>query len=187
MAKVRFGAKPWLCPMPVVLVGAMVEGAPNYCTVAYCGIVNHQPPMISIALATNHHTTAGIQATGVFSINIPSQDMVAVTDYCGIVSGNITDKSNLFDTFSGSLDDCPLITACPINLECQVIRTLEPSDTETVFIGEILEVHVSEECVTDSQVDIEKVRPFVFTWDSRYWALGPAIGKAWSIGKEYQP
>ena len=40
--KVPLGAQPFLCPLPVVLVGALVNGKPNYATVAYCGIVHHK-------------------------------------------------------------------------------------------------------------------------------------------------
>ncbi len=185
MTKTALGPRPLLCPMPVVLVGAMVDGKANYCTVAYCGIVNHQPPMISIALATTHHTTVGIRDAGVFSVNIPSVNMVAVTDYCGLVSGKQTDKSNLFTTFPGTLN-VPLIAECPINLECQIHQALHPCAAETVFIGEIMQVYAGDDYLTDGEVDLAKIQPFAFSWDNRYWSLGEPIGVAWEIGKTYR-
>jgi hypothetical protein len=46
MEKLEIGVKTYLYPMPTTLVGAKVRGKPNYLTVAYCGIVNYNPPAI---------------------------------------------------------------------------------------------------------------------------------------------
>ena len=121
MTKKSIGAKTFLYPMPTVLVGAQVEGIPNYLAVAYCGIAHHDPPMIAVSLGKNHYTNIGIKANGTFSVNIPSEDMVEVTDYCGIVSGKKEDKSPLFTSFYGKLKTAPMIEQCPINLECRVV------------------------------------------------------------------
>lgn len=40
MAKVAIGALPLIYPLPAVLVGANVDGKPNFSTYAWCGIVN---------------------------------------------------------------------------------------------------------------------------------------------------
>ena len=90
--KKKIGVRTFLYPMPTVLVGANVEGKPNYLTAAYCGIVNHQPPMVGMSLHKSHHTNLGIRENGTFSINLPSTAMVKITDYVGIVSGHDEDK-----------------------------------------------------------------------------------------------
>ena len=51
MGKIAMGPRPLVCPMPAVLVGAKVDGQPNFITVAWCGIANGDPPMISVAHA----------------------------------------------------------------------------------------------------------------------------------------
>ncbi len=80
MEKKELGARTFLYPMPTVLVGASVAGRPNYLAVAYIGIAQHTPPMIAFALAKTHYTNAGIRENGTFSVNIPSEEQVAVTD-----------------------------------------------------------------------------------------------------------
>ena len=73
--------------MPITLVGATVNGKPNYLTVAHVGIMNHaQPTYITVGLGKMHYTNAGIKENKTFSVNIPSEDMVVKTDYCGIVT-----------------------------------------------------------------------------------------------------
>ena len=103
--KTKLGAKNLLFPMPTILVGANVNGKPNYITIAHCGIValSH----ISISLRKGRYTSSGIKENGTFSVNIPSEEMVKETDYCGLFSGKDTDKSKLFQTFYGTLDTAP--------------------------------------------------------------------------------
>lgn len=185
--KTRIGAKTYMYPMPVVLVGAAVNGKPNYLTVAYCGIVQHVPPMVSVAMGKHHYTNVGVKEHGTFSVNIPSEDMVEVTDYVGIHSGRTVDKSVLFDNFFGLLKTAPMIRECPLNLECRLVQTLDFEGSNELFIGEIVEVYADEQCLTDDLPDIKKIRPLVFSmYDNNYWKVGEQIGRAWNIGKAFQ-
>ncbi len=174
--------------MPVVLVGAHVNGKPNYLTIAYCGIAQHVPPMISVTMGKHHYTNAGIKENGTFSVNIPSEDMVEVTDYVGIHSGRKIDKSTLFEHFYGILKTAPMIRECPLNLECRLVQTVDFQGSNELFIGEIVEVYADERFLTDDLPDIRKIRPMVFSMhDNNYWKIGQHIGRAWKIGKDYQP
>ncbi len=186
MDKKTLGNKSLLYPMPVTLVGANVAGKPNYLTAAWVGIVNREPPMISVALNKRHYTNVGIRENGTFSVNIPSAAMVEATDYCGIVSGYRDDKSDLFDTFYGKLGTAPMIRECPLCLECRVVHVLAPASHET-FIGEIVACYTEERYLTDGAPDPRKLDLMVYThFDRSYWRVGEFVGKAWSIGKGYR-
>ena len=77
-----------LYPTPTVIVGAVVDGKPNFITIAHIGIVNHaKPHLISISMGKVHYTNAGIRENKEFSVNIPSEKLVVETDYVGMVSG----------------------------------------------------------------------------------------------------
>lgn len=172
--------------MPTTLVGARVNGKPNYLTVAFCGVVQASPPMIAVTLGKMHHTNEGIRENQCFSVNIPSQDMVEITDYCGIVSGKRTDKSEIFETFYGKLETAPMIRDCPVNLECRLIDILDLGGASEVFIGEIVESYAEERYLCNEIPDIEKIKPIVFSmYDNNYWGIGEHLGKAWSIGKNF--
>ena len=95
--------------MPVSLVGAHVDGKPNFLAVAWFTMVSYKPPRIAIALGKGHYTNPGIKENKTFSVCLPSEDMAEITDYCGIVSGNKTDKSEIFDLFYGELKTAPMI------------------------------------------------------------------------------
>jgi flavin reductase (DIM6/NTAB) family NADH-FMN oxidoreductase RutF len=186
MEKKEIGAKNYFYPMPTTLIGANVNGKPNYLTVAFCGMVNINPPLISAALNKAHYTNPGIKENKTFSVNIPSAEMAKITDYCGLVSGSKVDKSKLFETFYGKLKTAPMIKECPLNLECKLIQTLELSVDE-IFIGEIVAAYAEERYLTDGRPDVKKINPMVFSLhDNNYWKVGELVGRAWSIGKNFK-
>lgn len=185
MEKMKIKNNPVVYPMPVVLVGAEVEGRPNFMAVAWVSVVNINPPLIAVSLS-KHHTNKGINEHREFSINVPGVELVEATDYCGLVSGKAQDKSRVFETFNGELKHAPMIVRCPVTVECKLVQTVDlPS--QTLFIGEMAGVYSEEQYLTDGNLDFQKVKPFVLTMpDNNYWALGDVVGKAWSSGKSLE-
>ena len=187
MTKKKIGPSSILFPMPSTIIGANVNGKPNFLTVAYCGIVEAKPPLIMISLGKSHFTNDGIKENKTFSVNIPSADMAEATDYVGIYSGKDTDKSKVFDVFYGELKTAPMIEEVPLNLECKLVKNVDLSIKHDVFIGEIVQTHVKEECLTNGVPDIHKVDPIIYaTKIQSYVRVGDVIGKAWKIGENYK-
>lgn len=182
--KKKIGPTTLLYPMPAVLIGSVVDGRPNFMTAAWAGIACSIPPCISVAIQPVRHTHKGLKANLAFSVNIPSTNMAREVDFCGIYSGTKTDKSDLFHVFYGLIEAAPLIEECPINFECRVVRELALG-SHTLFIGEVMETHVNENCMTDQKIDALKVDPLIFTSATRqYHRLGEAVAPAFSIGKK---
>lgn len=173
-----------LYPMPTTLVGATVNGKPNFLAVAHVGILNHGTPQyLSIGLAKVHYSNAGIRENNSFSICLPSQDLMVETDYCGIMTGKKTDKAALFDLFYGELETAPMIRQCPVNMEMKLHDVLD-FKTHDIFIGELMNTHADESVLTDGKIDITKVRPLLFDMASiQYYGLGESLGKCWNVGK----
>jgi len=185
MEKINLGSTIPVYPMPVSLVGALVEGKPNFLAVAWFTMVSYKPPRIAIALGKGHHTNPGIKENRTFSVCLPSEDMVEVTDYCGIVSGKKTDKSEVFDLFYGELKTAPMIKDCPLCMECEVVDVVESSLNE-IFIGEIRGIYTEERFLTGGKMDFRKMKPLILSQpDTSYWSLGEPVAPAWSIGKKY--
>lgn len=109
MTKTKYNKQPLIYPMPAVVVGAAVDGRPNFVTLGNCGILCTSPAVIYISTDKSHHTNKGIKENLAFSINIPSADLAAKVDYCGLVSGRNTDKLKVFECFYGSGDKIPMI------------------------------------------------------------------------------
>jgi flavin reductase (DIM6/NTAB) family NADH-FMN oxidoreductase RutF len=186
MKKVLLNPQPLLCAPPVVLVGTMVNGKPNFMTVAWVGVANSNPPMVSVALRPTRYTLKGM-INKEFSVNIPSADIVKETDFCGMVSGAEVDKVEVckFQIFYGTLKNAPLIEQCPVNLACKVEHILELG-THRLIIGQVMETHISDSCLTEGKPDLKKIKPFLYGMGapSEYYTLGDSIGRGFSIGKD---
>lgn len=170
--------------MPVCLLGTKVDGKPNFNTIAWFNMVGYQPDLIGVSSGKTHYTNKGIHENRTFSINIPSTDMVVVTDYCGLHSGAQVDKSGLFEVFYGDLKSAPMIRECPVNIECKLSRIVKFPHDEYI-VGEIAAVYSEEKYITRGKLDIQKISPLIFESVCGYWKLGEYIAKAFDIGKIY--
>ncbi len=190
MGKIQLGPKALIYPMPVLLIGANVDGKPNFMTAAWSGIANGEPPMISVGIRLQRYTLKGIKQNLTFSVNVPSTDLMKEADYCGIRTGSKANKVEVcqFNLFYGKLNNAPLIEQCPVNLECKVVQMLELG-THSLVIGEIEEAYISESCLTDGKPDVDKIKPLIYIPEptEEYRAFGEVIGKAFRVGKELNP
>jgi len=170
-----------LYPMLTTIVGAMVNGKPNFITIAHVGVMDLNT--ISLGMFKGHYTNAGIKEMKTFSVNIPSIDIVEKTDYCGLVSGKKVDKSALFEVFYGKLKNAPMIKECPINMECKLVKTVD-FPKHDIFMGRVMNTYYSEKIMSHGALDQHKFQPILFTMqDKGYWKLGERFADAWSVGK----
>jgi flavin reductase (DIM6/NTAB) family NADH-FMN oxidoreductase RutF len=174
-------------PHPTVLVGANTDGKPDFAAVAWTGVAASNPPSVTIALQPHRYSLKGIYQNRAFSVNVPSTDLVKETDYCGLVSGKDADKVKdcKFKVFYGNLKAAPLIEQCPINLVCEAIHFLNLG-SHVLVVGRVVEMYISEECLTDGKPDIDKVKPFAFG-PGGYYPIGEAFAKAFKVGWEIKP
>jgi len=180
--KIKLGPKNCLYPMPTTLIGAMVNSKPNYAAIAHVGIMDLSS--VSLGMNKSHYTNHGIKENKAFSVNVPSVRQVKETDYCGLVSGKNADKASSFTTFYGTLRTAPLIKECPINMECELIKTVDFPNHD-IFIGRIIETYCEETVLKESVVDFSKVQPLLFVMNDRsYYRIGRRIAGAWEVGKE---
>ena len=183
MAKVNIGDQAYVMPMAATILGSHLEDRPNFMALAWLTRVNFKPPMLGVAVNQGHASHRAIVETGEFSVNFPSAEMVEITDYVGLVSGKRVDKSNLFTIFYGELRGAPMISECPLTMECKLVKTVE-LPTNSFFIGEIVGAYSEERFLTSGAPDIKKINPFLLTMpDNGYWSVGELIGRAWSVGK----
>jgi flavin reductase (DIM6/NTAB) family NADH-FMN oxidoreductase RutF len=188
MNKSKLGAKTFLYPMPTVLLGSKINSQPNFATIAYCGVVQHQPPLIAFGSGKGHRSNEAIRKTKSFSLNLPSTAMMKVTDFCGLSSSATSDKAKLFKVFYGVLGNAPMIEECPLNLECKLVAVLDFGGTNEIFVGEVIESYAEEQYLTRGLPDMQKLDPLLFSMhDNHYWSIGSPLGEAWNVGKTLKP
>ncbi len=164
-----------LNPLPVALVGALVDGRPNYLVIGYISPFNFGKH-IFFSLYKKRFTRKGIHQNQTFSVNIPSRKILKETKICGSKSGRDFDKSGIFDSFYGLLETAPMIRQCPITMECRVTEILDYDPNEGI-IGEVVSSYVNSECLAEGKLDLRKVDAFVWATggDGHYYEIGERL------------
>jgi len=107
-----------LMPIPAALVSCGEHKVnPNIITVAWCGIVCSEPPMISISVRENRHSFKLIKESGEFVVNVTGADIVKEVDFCGVNSGRDVDKFKA----TGLTPLPPSKVKSPLIKECRLI------------------------------------------------------------------
>lgn len=113
-----------LSPVPAVMVSCGEGENKNIITIGWTGIINSDPPITYISVRKSRHSHHIIEETGEFVINLTTEKLAYATDYCGVKSGRDVDKFKELNLTpeTGEKVRCPMITQCPVNLECRVME-----------------------------------------------------------------
>lgn len=173
--------------MPVYLIGANVDGKPNFMAAAWSGVACAEPLILSVPIRHVRHTLKGVEENGTLSFCLPPIDLVKETDFCGIFSGSKVDKVEAcgFEVFYGKLGSAPMIGQCPVNFECSVHEKIDLG-SHVLVLSKVEEIHVADSCLKDGRPDLDRMSAFVYstTPEKEYRKIGEAIAKAYSVGKE---
>ncbi len=182
------GAKILFYPTPVMVVGTYdKEGRPNVMTAAWGGVCCSAPPSIAVSLRKATYSYGNLVERKAFTISIPSEAHMKEADYFGMVSGKNEDKFKAtgLTPVRSQVVDAPYVGEFPFIVECRLIHTVEIG-LHTQFIGEVADIKVDPSVLSENGTtpDIEKLRPLIFTPESRlYYGVGNLLGKAFSVGK----
>jgi flavin reductase (DIM6/NTAB) family NADH-FMN oxidoreductase RutF len=175
MSKIELTPKPILIPLPAVMVSCAADGyQPNIITISWIGIVNSEPPMLSISVTPQRFSYNILKKSGEFVVNLTSEDNLKAVDFCGTKSGCDVDKFNKLNLtpVKASRVSAPLIKECPINLECQ-IRQSSILGTHEMFVSEIVAMHIDEDCLdAKGRPDIDKIKPLAYCTGARQYRGG---------------
>lgn len=153
-----------LYPVAVVLI--TTGGAtPSVMTCNRIISCSAEPPRLAISVRPNRYSHSLIRATREFVVNIPTPEQATLCDYLGVVSGREENKIEIVGLkLAPALKvKTPLLTDCPVNIECVVEREIE-LDSHTLFIGLVQAVHIEESLLdANGDVDAEQARGLAYT------------------------
>ena len=168
-------------PTPACLITSLAaDGTPNIITLAETfnisiGVEGYVT--VGLAIVPSRYSHDLIEASGEFTVNIPTADMVREVDRCGTVSGRHHDKfaySGLTPLPATKVKP-PIIAECPVNLECILIDITKAGDHD-LFRGEVVAQHVDEAILNaDGTIAIDRLNPLSYVL-GQYWSLGRHLG-----------
>ena len=178
----NFGTKPWLYPLPVLIIGTYNEdGSADAMNAAWGGLYNADK--VVLCLSAGHKTTANIKTRKAFTVSFADASHVISADYVGIISANNEpqkmEKSG-FHVTKSEFVDAPLIDELPVALECQFLKVNEDGN----IIGQIVNVSADESVLdAEGSIDFTKFRPISFEpAHNSYHVLGEKVGNAFQDG-----
>ena len=188
MTKTIFKGSAMLNPVPVVLITSKnKEGKINVFTVGWIGTACTKPPMITVAIRPERLSYDYIKESGDFVVNLPNFKMVREVDYCGVRSGKQIDKIKEMNfTIENSKDvTAPLISECPVALECKV-KSITPLGTHDLFLAEIVNTHVDNNLIdTNGKIHFEKADLITYSHGEYFSVNSKALGKfGYSVQKK---
>jgi flavin reductase (DIM6/NTAB) family NADH-FMN oxidoreductase RutF len=168
-------------PRPVAWIttvsapGGRVNAAPfssyNY--------VAHSPPMVAVNIGTRagalKDTARNIRETGWFCVNVATEAVMETLHLTGAdYPPEVSEPEALgIALLPGSATPVPRIAASPVHLECRLDQAVTLGrGLNTLYIGEVIEFHLSEELFDGRQVDSVKLRPIARLGGPYYAALG---------------
>lgn len=167
-----------LYPVPPVLVTCHnKKGESNMLTVAWAGTICSTPAMLSISVRKERYSHAMLMETGEFVVNLPTEDLVWETDEAGVRSGRDLNKweSLHLHQEEGKILSVPMISECPVNMECKVKQVLELGSHD-LFLAEIVAVHVDSALLDEKKrLQLEKAKLLAYS-HGQYFGLGNVLG-----------
>jgi flavin reductase (DIM6/NTAB) family NADH-FMN oxidoreductase RutF len=153
----------------------------NFATIGDIAVAGINPPLVMISVNEHHLTMKAIDGNSIFSINIPSSEMLSQVDYAGMYSGHKIDKSNLFDI--EIVDHVPIIVECPINL---IVKERERIQVEhrVILVCDVIQSFVSSKFIIDSKLSLLNMKSVLYGLDNHYYTVGDQVGSGYQEGNK---
>ena len=143
------GATTFLSPVPAVMLSCRGTepgfDRPNLITVAWTGVVNSDPPMLSVSIRPERHSHAQISQSGAFCLNLIDRSLCRAADLCGVKSGRDIDKFAACGLSAREVEGfpAPALEQAPAFLCCRVERVI-PLGSHDLFLSRIEQVYVRD-------------------------------------------
>lgn len=179
MAKQTWKPGNMVYPLPAVMVSAGDKaGNTNIITIAWTGTICTNPAMLYISVRPERYSYDMIRESGEFVVNLTTEALAKVTDYCGVRSGRDVDKwkeTGLTPGKANELSYAPIIEECPVNIECKVTEVKELG-SHHMFMAEVVSVQVDDKYLDETGKFCLNETGLLAYSHGEYLGLGEQIG-----------
>lgn len=181
------------CPQTLFLYGTYTENGEAdfglFCWFTYMFMDNKLGVMC--AIGGDKLTKDRILATGVFSANLVTEEMIDLADYFGTVPGYTPSKRNItIPNTKGAVLDVPVVTSSPVSYELKVRQHFDLNGSDVLFceiINTLQEEDLYEAKTPEERHKImQKYAPVCTTYMSYYSFDGKYIDEWHNLSKKLE-
>ena len=177
--------KSCIAPRPIAWVSSLhPDGTINLAPYSFFNALTSDPPMVMISFNGYHQhggekdTLYNIKARGEFVVNmVPLELKEAMNVTTANVASEIDELALAgLTTEPSELVKPPRVKESPIHLECEFYQEIElpctlPNSINTMIIGTVIGVHISERVLVDGLVDLSRIKPLARLGYMQYTAV----------------
>ena len=156
-------------PRPIGWISSRSDHTNNLAPYSFFNAVAYDPPQVMFASTGSKNdrplgkdSTDNIRETGVFCVNIVEY---AMRCQMNVTSGTYkadVDEFELADIGNCECETiaCLRVAEAPANLECRLTKIVNlPGKNNLVVFGEVIGIHIRDDCLVDGRIDILKFNP----------------------------
>lgn len=155
-----------IVPRPIGWIGSRsAEGLDNLAPFSFFNMVAGTPPTVLFTTGMTRRlkdTLANVRATGVFTVNVVTDEVAAAMN---LTSGDYGPDVDEFEVsgvtkFEAGLVAAPMVAEAKANFECEVrhIHEVGEGPSASVVFGEVMRMHVAEYLLDGTRIDLVALR-----------------------------
>ncbi len=160
-----------IAPRPAVLVTTVDEkGREDVSTFSWITPVSFDPPLIALAIGPNKHSYWNITRINEFVVNIPTEKMLEKVWIAGGPWDPTQSKIQRAKLKTKPAEKVrpPLLSECPVNLEC-IVENARKAGDHVIVIGRVVKIHAKDDAVDDKgNLKVDVIRPPLHVADNLF-------------------
>lgn len=149
-----------VAPRPIGWISTRASTGDNLAPYSFFNAVAYKPMQVMFA-GTYRDSMANAVEAGVFAVNIVAEAALEVMNQTSFPHPRGTDEFVAAGVAKAECEviDCPRVADAPATLECRVVKLVDLLGTEKVLIGEVVGVHIRDDCLVNGRFDPLRFNP----------------------------
>lgn len=147
-------------PRPIAWISTRSARGDNLAPYSFFNAVGYTPPQVMFAGDYRDSMVNAVE-TGVFAVNIVEATALERMNATSARFRHGVDEFAQAGVAKAECTaiDCPRVADAPATLECRVVRLVELLGPERIVIGEVVGVHIRDDCLVNGRFDVTRYHP----------------------------
>jgi flavin reductase (DIM6/NTAB) family NADH-FMN oxidoreductase RutF len=149
-----------VAPRPIGWISTRAGTGDNLAPYSFFNAVGYTPPQVMFA-GDFRDSMANAMDSGVFAVNIVQASALQAMNATSARFPRGTDEFVQAGVAKAECVaiNCPRVADAPATLECRVVKMVELLGEERMVLGEVVGIHLRDDCVVGGRLDVTRYQP----------------------------